>query len=78
MADVVHLQLVDVGEATEIPPEDIFDQFEEGHFKEVVVIGLTPEGELEVFSTKGVCEAAFLLDRGKLWLLEVASGRRAI
>ena len=67
--NVVTLRLVEIGEGVHLPPDKVLSAAL-GKLDEVVVIGLTEDGEPYIAGSEGVAKSLWLMEKCKLTLFD--------
>jgi len=66
-----------VGDGHVVDPDGVLEAFK-GNNRQVVVVSMTPDGELRIGSSHGTPDAHFLLGKAMQWLVTRAAHEREI
>lgn len=72
MADVIPIRLTEIGEGVTLGTGKVLDATPRD-LRELVVVGLTADGEVYVAGTDGAAKAVWLLEKGKAHVLNAPS-----
>jgi hypothetical protein len=75
--NVVPLRVVEIGEGVHLQPDKVLSAAL-GKLDEVVVIGLTEDGEPFIASSEGVAKALWLIEKCKLTLFDFPSAHSVV